>query len=123
MRVHILDAGTETTYHAPDWNDMIVEIEAGVVELETRDGTTLQFGAGDVLCLTGLPVRAFHNRGDAPAVLVTATRRPPRTAGASRPPLAQPEHDQPNSTHDYPQGAQMLRNNHTSSRIEPPRHR
>jgi len=75
VSIRILDAGTETAYHPDDWKDSIVEIEAGAVEIETRDGQAVAFQAGDVFWLAGLPVRALHNRGDIPAVLVTATRR------------------------------------------------
>ena len=75
VSIRILYAGTETAYHPDDWKDSIVEIESGAVEIKTRDGATLEFRSGDVFWLAGLPVRALHNRGDIPAVLVTATRR------------------------------------------------
>src|SRR5215217_4410622 len=87
VSIRILVAGTETAYHPDDWKDSIVEIEAGAVEIETRHGQAVVFRAGDVFWLAGLPVRALHNRGDIPAVLVTATRRrTPTTDGAQPPP-------------------------------------
>ena len=75
VSIRILDARTETAYQPDDWKDSIIEVEAGAVEIETRHGQAVAFHAGDVFWLAELPVRALHNRGDIPAVLVTATRR------------------------------------------------
>jgi hypothetical protein len=86
------------TPQTADWEDSIIEIEAGAVELEMHDGEALEFRAGDVFLLAGLPVRALHNRGHIPAVLVTATRRPTPLADGLRPPLRLPAHDRSNST-------------------------
>ena len=94
VSIRILDVGAETAYRPDDWKDSIIEIEAGAVEIETRDGEAVEFRAGDVFWLAGLPVLALHNRGDVPAVLVTATRR----RAPQRRPAASAEH--PTSGHE-----------------------
>src|SRR5215207_5660333 len=87
VSIRILDVGAETAYRPDDWKDSIVEIEAGAVEIETCDGQAVALRAGDVFWLAGLPVRALHNRGDIPAVLVRATRRRTPITDRPRPPL------------------------------------
>lgn len=75
VRVVILEAGRAMAYDPADWTDTIVEVEAGTIDVETRHGTAIEFRAGAVLWLIGLPVRARHNRHTTPAVLVAASRR------------------------------------------------
>jgi hypothetical protein len=108
VSIRILDAGTETAYHPDDWKDSIVEIEAGAVEIETCHGQAVAFNAGDVFWLAGLPVRALNNRGDIPAVLVTATRRRTSITDRPRPPLRPYPHDRSNSTRPNPGGPECL---------------
>ncbi len=68
-----------TRLHAPyndaEFPDSIAVIECGVIELESVLGTRLQLRRGHLLWLTGLPIRALHNRGLVPAVLIVVTRR------------------------------------------------
>ena len=44
------------------------------IELVTHAGERARFARGDVLVLSGLPLRALHNRGPEPAVLVSLAR-------------------------------------------------
>jgi hypothetical protein len=62
-------------YHESEWRDAIVIVERGEIELECRGGARQRFGHGDALWLVGLPLRAIHNRGHEPALLVAVSRR------------------------------------------------
>jgi quercetin dioxygenase-like cupin family protein len=74
-RVIVVAPGGARPFHAAEWQDAIVVVERGRVDVECAGGTRRSFGRGDVLCLDGLPVRRLHNHGSAPAVLITVTRR------------------------------------------------
>jgi hypothetical protein len=77
LRVAAVAPGRERPYDEADWRDALVVVERGDVELECLGGTRQRFGRGDVLWLVGLPLRALHNRGRDPAVLVAVSRRRP----------------------------------------------
>jgi hypothetical protein len=50
-------------------------VERGAIELECRSGGRAPFSRGDVVHLTGLPLRALRNRGPDLAVLTVVRRR------------------------------------------------
>jgi hypothetical protein len=52
-----------------------VMVERGQIELEGMGGTLRSFDRGAVLWLAGLPLRALHNRGHQPVVLVAIAPR------------------------------------------------
>jgi hypothetical protein len=58
-----------------EWLDAVVSVACGEIELECLSGRRHRLRSGDVLWLEGLPVRAFHNSGLAPALLVAVSRR------------------------------------------------
>jgi hypothetical protein len=66
--------GATRAYREAEWRDALVVVEEGEIELECVGGSRRTFCRGDVLCLAGLPLRALHNRGAAPAVLVAVAR-------------------------------------------------
>jgi quercetin dioxygenase-like cupin family protein len=68
--------GTERPFDEAEWRDTIVVVESGRLELECLSGRRYDFQCGDVLWLVGLPVRALHNRGLAPTVLLAVSRAP-----------------------------------------------
>lgn len=72
-----LAPGCSRPYREAEWADALVVVEVGEIELECGEGGRRRFRAGDLLCLTGLPLRALHNPGPGPAVLVSVTRRRP----------------------------------------------
>jgi len=76
--------GRERPYHEAEWRDAIVVVERGAVEIEFLGGSRRRFARGDVLWLVGLPLRALHNRGREPALLVAVSRRRPGTLSAER---------------------------------------
>ncbi len=77
QRVLTLPPGESRPYAEADWIDAIVLVATGQVEVEGVGGTRRCFERGDLLWLTGLPVRALHNCGDQPAVLVGVSRPAP----------------------------------------------
>jgi hypothetical protein len=73
-RAVTIDSGRARLYDAAEWRDALVVLERGEIHIECRAGRFRPFGPGAVLCLTGLPLRALHNRGADPAVLVAVWR-------------------------------------------------
>lgn len=72
-----IDAGRFRPYLSAEWRDALVVVEHGRVHLECHNGGFRQFDEGAVLCLDGLALRALHNRGPGPTVLLAVTRRAP----------------------------------------------
>lgn len=66
--------GCERAYDDADWRDALVVVERGEIELESLDGEAWRFARGDILWLTGLPLRALCNRGREPALLIAVSR-------------------------------------------------
>jgi hypothetical protein len=74
-RVVVFAPDQTLLYDNVEWQGAIVVVEQGQIELECLDGSCHCFGRSDVLWLERLPLRALHNRGRTPAVLVAVTRR------------------------------------------------
>jgi hypothetical protein len=83
VRALIVAPGARRAYDEAEWLGAIVVVETGAIVLEPRAGRPYRFGPGDVLWLQGLPLRALHNPGNEPAVLVAVARR--RDLSAVRP--------------------------------------
>jgi len=75
LRALAVAAGREHAYREAEWRDALVVVERGAIDLDCLGGARRRFGRGDVLCLVGLPLRALHNRGAEPALLVAVSRR------------------------------------------------
>jgi hypothetical protein len=78
-RAVVVAPGSMLPYVEADWHDALVVVDSGEIELECQDGTRRRFAGGDVLYLSGLPLRALHNSGAEPALLAAVSR-----ASASR---------------------------------------
>lgn len=76
-RVVTLAPGECCAYVSDDWEDALVVVEDGAVELEGLGGERRSLARGAVLWLARLPLRAVHNVGRHPAVLVAISRRLP----------------------------------------------
>lgn len=76
-RTVVLEPGTSRPSADADWHDAIVMVERGTVDLECTAGGRRRFAAGAVLWLTGISLRALHNAGVEPVVLVAVSRRRP----------------------------------------------
>jgi quercetin dioxygenase-like cupin family protein len=70
-----LEPGGHRIYNESEWGDAVVVVASGEIELECLRGTTRGFKCGDVLWLTGLPLRALRNRGPEPVLLLAVSRR------------------------------------------------
>jgi hypothetical protein len=75
LRAVAVAPGGRRAYDEGEWRDAIVVVKRGEIELESVSGTSLRFRRGDLLWLTGLPLRALHNRGGQPVLLVAYSRR------------------------------------------------
>ena len=87
LRVVTVPPGGARPFDEAEWRDALVVVERGEIELEFVAGADWRCRRGDVLWLTGLPLRALHGRGTEPAVLSAVSRR--RAAAAPRPPPSQ----------------------------------
>jgi quercetin dioxygenase-like cupin family protein len=74
LRTVVVEPGHRLAFDQADWRDAIVVVERGALELECRGGSRRRFVRGDLLWLDGLPLRALHNPGRAPAVLTVVAR-------------------------------------------------
>jgi hypothetical protein len=77
LRRVVLDPGTSYPSGDGEWDDAIVVVERGDVDLECAAGGRRRFSAGAVLWLTGINLRVLHNVGVEPVVLVAVRRRLP----------------------------------------------
>jgi quercetin dioxygenase-like cupin family protein len=75
VRAVAVEPGGHRIYHQAEWDDAIVVVSEGEIELECLGGTTQRFRRGDLVWLAGLPLRALHNRAHEPALLVAVSRR------------------------------------------------
>jgi hypothetical protein len=72
--VTIFEPATSRPFDEEEWRDALVVVRRGEIELECHAGGRRAFREGDVLFLSGLSLRAMHNRGAEPAVLVAVSR-------------------------------------------------
>ena len=77
LRAIAIDPGCERRYDEAEWRDAIVSVTRGQIELEASGGVRCRFRTGDVLWLDGLHLRALHNCGAEPALLLAVSRRSP----------------------------------------------
>jgi hypothetical protein len=80
--------GAERAYDRDEWRDALVFVRRGEIELECLTGERRSFESGHIFWLANLPLRALHNPGDRPALLLVVSRvvrssdefrRPPRS--------------------------------------------
>ena len=74
-RTVVLEPGTSRPSHDAEWHDALVLLVQGAVDLECTAGGRRRFHAGAVLWLAGINLRALHNVGIDPAVLLAVSRR------------------------------------------------
>ncbi len=74
VRVVAVAPGDVRPYDADEWRDALVLVRSGEIELRGVSGACRSFGRGDLLYLQGVPLRALHNPGSEPAVLVAVSR-------------------------------------------------
>lgn len=69
--------GDSRPYRAEEWDDALVVVERGAVELECRAGGRRRFGEGAVMWLQGMDLRTIRSVGETPLVLAAVSRRLP----------------------------------------------
>jgi hypothetical protein len=79
-----LDPGCSRPYESSEWDDALVIVTSGGIELEGLSGRRWRFPRGAMLWLTDLPLKALHNPGDVTAEL-TAVSRPMSSRPPTRP--------------------------------------
>ena len=72
-----LAPGEGRPFVAEDWDDALVVVECGEIELECRAGGRRRFPAGAIMWLQGMDLRALRNPGEEPTVLCAVSRRLP----------------------------------------------
>jgi quercetin dioxygenase-like cupin family protein len=73
--------GASRPFRAEEWDDALVVVEQGEVVLECNAGGRRRFGAGAVMWLQGMNLRALHNPAEEPTVLSAVSRRLPGAPG------------------------------------------
>jgi len=74
VRVVAVGPGEEHLYDEEEWRDAIVFVQHGEIELRGVSGASSSFSRGDLIWLEGVPLRALHNPGTEPAVLLAVAR-------------------------------------------------
>jgi hypothetical protein len=74
VRVVVVAPGHERAYDEAEWEDALVLLESGELELEGIGGSRCHFESGAVLSLVGLRLRALRNHGREPALVVAISR-------------------------------------------------
>ena len=74
VRRIVVAPGDERAFDDAEWRDSLVVVASGALELECSSGARRRFRRGDVLWLTGLPLRALRSCGGGPAVLLAISR-------------------------------------------------
>ena len=75
-RTVVLEPGASRPSDDAEWHDALVLLVQGDLDLECTAGGRRRFHAGAVLWLAGIDLRALHNVGVEPVVLLAVTRRP-----------------------------------------------
>ena len=72
-----VDPGARVRSIEEEWDDALVVVESGEIELECRAGIRRRFPAGAIMWLQGMNLHAMHNPGAEPTVLsaVSNTQR------------------------------------------------
>jgi quercetin dioxygenase-like cupin family protein len=81
----VVEPGGEVPYDASAWEDAIVLVERGEIELECVSGGRERFAEGALLCLACVQLRTLRNRGDEAVVLVAVARERLVDAGRTGP--------------------------------------
>lgn len=76
LRLVSIRPGAAKPYLAAEWDDSLVVVEQGSVELECVRGGRRAFATGAVMFLTGLPLHTIHNPGPGTALLAAVSRLP-----------------------------------------------
>ena len=71
----MLTPGSALPFVAADWQDALIVVESGELEVETTSGLRRAFGPGVILWFAGLDLRVLRTSGAEPVVLKAVSRR------------------------------------------------
>jgi hypothetical protein len=74
-RAIVVEPGCTLAYDEIEWQDALIVVESGEVEVESLSGASLRVERGTILWLADLPVKALRNSGKGSAVLTSVRRR------------------------------------------------
>jgi hypothetical protein len=74
VRAVTVAPGDELAFDETQWGDALVVVQRGEIELRGVSGASRSFRRGDLLWLANVPLRALHNPGAEPAVLLAIAR-------------------------------------------------
>jgi len=69
-----LQPGSARPYDEAEWEDELVIVVCGTVELEERAGRRWTFPKGSIIWLQQLPLLAIHNTTDEATILMAVSR-------------------------------------------------
>lgn len=69
-----IEPGGARPFEQSDWEDSLVIIRSGELELEAASGARLTCVGGDILWLSDLALRRLINNGNEPVVITTIRR-------------------------------------------------
>jgi hypothetical protein len=69
-----LEPGCVRPYDEAEWEDELVIVVCGTIELEGLSGRRWRFDRGSIVWLTELPLRALHNASSEVAILMAVSR-------------------------------------------------
>lgn len=69
-----LPPGCEVAYDGSEWEDELVIVVCGTLDLEGVSGRRWQFGKGAIIWLADLPLRALHNPSSETTILMAISR-------------------------------------------------
>jgi len=75
LRLVAIAPGEARPFVAEEWDDSLVVVEQGSIELECVRGGRRAFATGAVMFLTGLPLTMIHNPGPEPALIAAVSRK------------------------------------------------
>lgn len=70
----VIAPGSQRPYAAHEWHEALVTVEYGELDLEFASGARWRLPRGAVLWLAPLSLRALHNPGTEPALLIAISR-------------------------------------------------
>ncbi|MGQ0848853.1 MAG: hypothetical protein ACT4OP_07000 [Actinomycetota bacterium] len=85
VRVVVVAGGTERVIDQGEWDDTLLVVERGEIELECRSGSRRRFSVGSTLWLVGLRLRAMVNPHAVPAHLIAVSRNRDDWSSADHP--------------------------------------
>ena len=76
LHVVVIPPGCAHRFDPDHWRGALIVVERGAIELELLTGRRLACAQGYIGTLSGMSLRALHNKGDPTAVIAAVSRAP-----------------------------------------------